>query len=302
LLFDGNFYIIFVIIINNTLIVITMPELIDSIKDVAGKVADSYLLKKEDMNNAILKYHENSKCNDEILKRICEFCNNQVYLSLFNKSSVNRANIEFDMADYDKIKNTINERGSAMNDYNSIPNDYKGKIKITTLELDSDKVPEDIDKEINRVKDLEKKFNLKETLKQILMGMETMKTAEFRNAEDSFSTIFSDCKHIVANGESIGDMAKIAMRYSKDNELDMMKIAKVYEVVNDELKNSGFNVKEDITKISSMPLDNKSDLLKPVKEYQMSLLKIAAINEFNHNLKKTIELCDYKIKEIKSSK
>lgn len=275
-----------------------MSELLDEIKDLAYSIAEKYLRKQESMNDNILNIQEKNKFNDQILKRICEQSNQQVYLSLFNNPSINKGDITFDMADYNKIKKVLDKRGEDMNDYKMSPKDYKGTIKVTKITIDSDKDKIDIDKDVKRLNGKNNKIDLKNKLFKLLSGTETLKTAELREAEDNINTMYKHAKNIIANGESFGDMSKLAMRYSKKNEYNVEKTASLYKILGDELKKEGYNLKYGLTKVSSMPLDAKSEYLKPVEDYNKNLIKIAALNEFNSNLRKYIQSLTNTIERI----
>ena len=93
---------------------------------------------------------------------------------------------------------------------------------------------------------------------------------------------------MISNGESIGDIAKIASRYVKDMGLDPMKIAAAYDVIHKDLIGDGFTVKTGFTKMSSLRINKNAEMLKPVDQLIMSLEKIAATTEMLQNVNKTV--------------
>jgi hypothetical protein len=110
---------------------------------------------------------------------------------------------------------------------------------------------------------------------------------EKQKAEDSVMKISSYCKGLVFNGESFGDMAKLAMRYTKDRGFDMEKTARIYSTIGGYLEDKGFKVSTDLTKTSSLKINESSEVYKPIEEYHLSMLKMAGFKEMKENMIKT---------------
>lgn len=265
-----------------------MADLIDNIKEIAHTVAEDYLLLGKDMNESIIEYYDKGEIeNDEVLKRITEMANQNVYLSLFNDKTTDKSNIKFDLADYDKIKTLTEKRENAMQDYNSSPLDFR-------LVIDNDEPVVAVANDSSDVKTaaLHQCLSIKTTYENFRNSIEAMKNSEIRDIETYFNKMARDAKVMVAGGDSIGDIAKIASRSCDGEPQMMMKIAQAYDIIHKELIKSGFAVKTEFTKVSSYAVNEKSDLVKTAKEYALSLEKIAGFDEMIQNLNKKISQFD----------
>ena len=274
-----------------------MDNIIQSIKDLAQKASEDYLLFGNDLNDTILVFYQNNEIgNDEILKRICEQANQNVYLGLFNDEECNKSNIQFPIANSVQIKEQIQKSEQAMKDYQTPPDNFK---------LSLDKVSHFTGSEIKesehvKLAELNELVEQRTTFRNFHNSMENLKNVEVYAAENSFNKMAYDAKLMIANGESIGDIAKIAMRYVKEQGSDMKKIAAVYDIIHKDLIDSGFHVKTGFTKTSSMKINNSSKVLEPVLDFTLSIEKIAAIDDICKNVSKTLNLFDQVIdKRIK---
>lgn len=270
-----------------------MSELITKIKELAHDVSEDYLITGKDMNESLLLLYKGDEIeNDEVLKRICEFANQNVYLSLFSNPEVSNANITFDMADSAKILEDAQESEDAMKNYNTPPQDFRSSLEIVVApEIES------ID-EGEKLASLNTVVEYRQVLRNLLSNIETMKTAEEHNAEISFDKIAGDAESLVLQGESLGDIAKIASRYVKENMGgDVIKIAACYDVIHKELKKKKVKVKTGFTKVSARRINEKAELLKPVRDFTFSMAKLAGLNEMEENVSGILEVFDRTIKE-----
>jgi len=290
-----------------------MSELIQSIKELAHKISEDYLLLNKNINNSIISAYQNGEIgNDEILKRICELVNQNVYISLFNDPSINKAHIIFDIAEFNKIIPIIRESEKAMNTLNAPPTDFRTAItsspssvaKIAPAQTyQGDEVGEDQSESPDLITGPEKQAELnmliqhRNTYKNLLDSVETMKCAEEKYAEEAFNVMAHDAKILVAKGESLGDLTKLAARSVEEIGKDyMIKVGMAYDLIHKELVKSGFFVNTEFTKISSMRINPNSEILSPVKHLVLSISKIAAFNEMSQNITKIINACDKIIK------
>ena len=246
-------------------------NLADIIKLTAHSVAEDYLLTQANMNDAIFLKASDLNLNEEIVKRICEIANQNVYLSLFNDPTVNKANIKFDLADSNSILNKLQKSEQDMKEYKVVPKGFKTQLAVEAAKKEALEQTDFQQKKLAEFDEL--KFG-KNKFQLLLNGLETMKCASLEDAKEAFSNIFHDSKLLVAQGDSIADMAKIAMRYSKDNNLDMMKIAKAYDMIATELKDNGYTVNEELTKMSSLAINTESKVLEPVRAYSLCVEKL----------------------------
>lgn len=276
-----------------------MSDLATLIKEVAHTVSDDYLRNQTNMSDAIFAKANESGMNNEIVKRICELANQNVYLSLFHDSSINKANIQFEMADCNQILDKLQKSEKDMNEYKKVPKSFKADLSalINKKSQSPQDNAESEDFQNRKLASMDELQYTKDKYQKLLNSIETMKVASEEETKEAFSQIFNNTKILVSQGESIADMAKVAMRYVKGLDLDMMKVAKVYDLISTELKNNGYTVNEELTKISSCTINSKSKILEPVKEYSLGIVKIASFNDICINLKKVISAYDGEIKK-----
>jgi len=264
-----------------------MNLLVDNIKNIAHKASEDYLLTDVDMNDTILSsYYSGDISNLEILKRICELSNQNVYLSLFQSEDTDKTNVSFVLADFNKLKTEILKSEKAMENYATPPSDFRSLLTLIVGPNagNIEQAPNDGEK----LAEFQKVGNYKNAFAAFASGIETLRYSEVQNAEKAFLKIAHDTKLMVSSGESIGDIAKVASRFVKDEGFDPMKIATAYDVIHRDLVRDGFTVKTVFTKTSSLRVNKNSDMLKPVNEFIMSLEKIAATTEMLHNLNNTL--------------
>lgn len=273
-------------------------DLKQMIKSVAYEVARSYLDRGINMNDILFNmYSEGQIENPEILKRICESANNTVYLTLFKKPDQDRSNISFPLAD----AGLILEKSDEENDYmsvNEIPMDYMAMpIKIASQRTEREYSSEEMEK-IAYVKNdntfskiaFERKLNQAlVSVDNMISGMEMVKTASEKRFDHLIDKLASISARIVSNGESMGDMSKIAMTSVKSSfgGEGMVKVAKVCNFINEDLKQRGFKPSTEITKLSSLVIDLDSELSKVANELVLEIEKIAASKNIISGLKKT---------------
>ena len=203
---------------------------------------------------------------------------------------------QFYTREFLQLKEQIQKSEQAMKDYQTPPDNFK---------LSLDKVSHFTGSEIKesehvKLAELNELVEQRTTFRNFHNSMENLKNVEVYAAENSFNKMAYDAKLMIANGESIGDIAKIAMRYVKEQGSDMKKIAAAYDIIHKDLIDSGFHVKTGFTKTSSMKINNSSKVLEPVLDFTLSIEKIAAIDDICKNVSKTLNLFDQVIdKRIK---
>jgi predicted small metal-binding protein len=285
-------------------------DIIQTIKDVAHRVSEDYIFTKKNMNDSLVEAYINGEVeNEEVLKRICEHANQNVYLSLFNDNTINKANITFDIADFNTILPIIRESENAMNDLNNSPNDYRSSIspaltpKKNMFEKENDDQGEEneqtaeIQSAVEKTSELNLIVEYRNTLKNFIDKVACLKGSEEKNAETAFNKMAEDAKILVAKDDSIGDISKIATRYAKELGVDnFMKVAEAYDMIHKDLVAGNYHVKTEFTKMSSLRINYSAEILKPVKEFAMSISKIAGFDEMHKNALKTLDVFDKFIK------
>jgi len=282
-----------------------MPDLIQHIKDIAHKVSEDYLLFGKDMNKGLVELYQNGEIeNDEVLKRICEHANQNVYLGLFNDPSINKSNITFQIADFNTIIPIIRESENAMNQLNTPPADFRKNLSsMVNTEADN----HDEDNDATEVPNMKKFANLhtaiyyRNAVKDFFDKVAMMKCEEEKIAEEAFNKMAHDARILVAKGDSFGDLSKIAARSVQEKGGDFMKVAEAYDMIYRDLVDSNYSVNTEFTKISSLHINQKSDILKPVHTLSDSIMKIAALSEMKENLSNALNIFNgFLKKELKN--
>jgi predicted regulator of amino acid metabolism with ACT domain len=254
--------------------------MIDKIRDIAYAVVEAFTKNKTPLNDAILQVSDTIE-NEEVLKRVCELVNQNVYLSLFHAPGADRSNIVFDVADFEKIKQGM----SKMNDYAIAPSDFRKTLTITAVPVEMEPMVDKTAVINNKYQLLEERDSLKRAADVFLL----MKTAEINSVEENFNKLLKDSIAIVHQGESLGDMAKIASRNVIEMGLSPEKVMSIYSDVSKLIANEGYHVREDFTKISSQKINPKSEILQPSKEIALSIEKIGALNQMLNKINTIIE-------------
>lgn len=262
-------------------------ELNDQIKNTAHDIAENYLLTQSNMNDALLELYQGGEIeNLAILKRICELANQNVYLSLYQDEDTDKSNLKFDIVDFDKLKTEVKKGENAMDKYRTPPKDFRSLLTIV-VGAEPEKVPA-LSNDGEKLAELQNVSRYGNAIAAFVSDIESLRCHELQNVEKAFEKMSHDTKLMVSNGESLGDIAKMAGRYVKDVGFDYMKVAAAYEVINNTLKDSGFNVKTEFTKISSFKINNNADMFKPVSSFITSIEKVAALNDMLENLGNTL--------------
>ena len=272
-----------------------MPEnIIQQIKNIAHEVSEGFLLFGSDMTSAITKkYNDGEVENVEMLKRICEQANQNVYLAKFNGEG-SRGNITFPIADFSSIKENIDESEQSMELYDTPPEDFRSALELVVdnaMSAQQEKTAEKLSGEsVNEANEFRNRFA------QFSNAVGMMKTAAEAEFESGFNLIYHDSKRIVANGDSLGDMAKIASRCVIEDGLNPMGVMKAYAIIEKDLANNGYSVRNDFTKTSSLKINHKSITLRPVKEMSLAIEKMAALTEMKENIDQVVVAFDAVIK------
>lgn len=258
--------------------------MVDKIRDIAYVVVEAYAKNKTPLNDSILKVSD-SIDNEEVLKRVCELANQNVYLSLFHSPGADRSNIVFDVADFAKLKDEINKRKLAMNDYAVAPDDFRKTLTVAV-------VPVQMEQMEDKTAAINDKYRLiaeRDCLQKLANLLGSIKVSEIQSVEDNYTKLLKDSMQIVHQGESLGDMAKLASRNVSELGLNPSKIVEIYADVSKLMADEGFRVREDFTKTSSMKINRESEVLQPSKEIALSIEKVAAVNEMLAKINKFIE-------------
>lgn len=271
-----------------------MPDdIIQTIKDLAHRTSEDYLLLGKPMNGTLLAiWQEGDVENEEVLKRVCEQANQNVYLALFHDDTIDNTNIQFDLADFDTVQEHIQTSEKAMKDYQTPPDDFRSLLELLVTPSADERTANDNVK----VAELHAMVEYRDAFRKFDSGLETLKTAETQAAEGAFNQMAHDAKLMVTRGESLGDIAKVAARSVGEMNIDMTKVARAYDLIHRELVCSGFHVKTSFTKVSALRINNNADVLKPAQTFALSIEKVAALEEMRVKIAGILKAFDKVIK------
>ena len=260
--------------------------MMSEIKQLAGKVSEDYLLRKVAMTPAISKIAAEKKLNPEYVKRLCELANQNTYLTIFNGSKEGRGNISFDVADSEKAIQGAKETDMSMHEYEKAPDDFRLSDEYDAEQAAEEAaVQEEAPKSLeHHLRHLHEKIRFNDRLKHLLDTIKTMKAQEERGAEDSVMKVSSYCKSLILSDESVMDMAKLSMRYSKDRGYDLNKTAALFETVMGYMDGKGLTYNKELTKVSSMKIDPSHEVFKMIEDYNQHIVKLSGLYEMEANL------------------
>ena len=253
----------------------------DTIKEISQKVAEGYLLFGNGTNDEISTLYNSGEIeNKEVLKRVCELVNQNIYLSLINNPETDRSNIVFDKAMYDSI---INGKEVGMDAYKTQPKDYKDGMYEIVHVAEQIKVASPSDYEIRNYSN--RLTNMSNSLKSVIADCEKV-------AEQSYAEIKRNVKNSSHSNESIDDMTKLASDYLTDFGYGHDKIASAFSLIEKELSLTGVVLNKGITKVASESINFDSEFFSPIEKLASSIDMITAANEVIEN----VEALNAKIK------
>lgn len=254
-----------------------MASLVETINEISYDCSQAFLMKAIPLNDSIKDAVSNHGLNSETCKRICEKCNQTVYLGLFKNPETDRANIKFPLADFEQIWGTIKDEEHAMTDYISAPQDYRtDTTKTASLAFDASMA----DSSHERLEIMNKIADAKGKLGLLRLGMETVKAASLRDADIIVGKIHEQARTMAVMGESFGDVVKIACRNVEEHGLGLEKSAQVLAYIGGAIQDEGLKLDMELTKLSSVPAVNpKHPFNAAVLDYTVCLEKAASASE-----------------------
>lgn len=256
----------------------------DKIKSIAHNVSEGYLIFGKDVNDKISDMYASGEIeNKEILKRVCELVNQNIYLSLFNDSSVDNASIKFDYADYNSISNDISESGEYMDHYKLPPEDFRFEhdaemSKQASLET------EKTASEFNTIEAIHSANEYMNKISQLSSVFKTIEVSYVKQAEQSYINLKDTVKKMSLNGDTIDDMKKLAERYTNDCGIETEKVASAFNLIEKELELDGYKVNKGLTKTASMPIDMDSEYFDGIYKLAESIEAISAAKDVSSSL------------------
>jgi len=259
-----------------------MSHISDSINEISYNASQAYMLTKADPSEFIKTAASHSGMNHEMVKRVCEKTNQNIYLKLFEDPSTNRARIEFPMADYEKISSELDTEGSAMKDYNVTPSDFRSSIeKDASATMEKTASAEMSQHDIAQQKNvyMHKVASYRNSVQLLRNSVETLKIASLRDAELALGEMHDISRGMVINGNSLGDITKIACKNVISSGFSHEKVAACLNYIGTALVKEGLAVDTGFTKISSAPADKNHPMNTLAVAYAIAIEKTAGFEE-----------------------
>lgn len=268
-------------------------EIVQDLKKYAYGASQSFLQSKEDLNQSIAKVATSNNLNSEMIDRICEFANQNVYLNIFNKTQ-DKSNIQFPKADPNMVKEIVTN--SDTTDFNLPPSDFKAAPEISKVRIVAVKAePETRRYAFGMSPEIQNKQAMLNKLKGLISFLETLIEKEGQKAEQASADVIKTAKAMVADGDSFADIVKLAYRHVSNCEDGIEKVAALFTGVGESLENQGFYLNRELTKISSAPINKEFPLFGTIDSYCDSIDKIAGAQELILNLEKTAKAWKHEI-------
>ena len=260
-----------------------MENLIKNIKTMAHNVSEGYLVFNKPINEQIYEMRESGEItNSEILKRVCELVNQNVYLSLFHDSEVDNSNIHFDYADYEAIEEDVQDTEAKMGLYDTPLDDFRMGLHSMADHIEH---RAELNPELIKIAALHEANRLRDGVNNITSLMGMIEADSVKIAEQSYVNMKNDAKNMMYYGrDTIDDMSKIACNYLSDMDYGMDKVASAYSLIRDELKENGNIVHEGLTKMASEPFDSDNEFFEPIEKLATSIMVADAAKEFSQNI------------------
>ena len=267
---------------------------LEDLKKCAGSVSTAYLLRGQNMTEAISKLAKSENLNDEEIRRICEIANQNTYLHLFQDKE-KRGDINFDTAKSEDIIKLVEEHKVDETDYTRAPEDFRKHANLIPSHTEDDetvftpkttkeKTPSQMADEAVMMAKLQGKLGL------LHNSVKTMKYDEAAAVEDAVDKIASFCVTACSRGDGFADIAKLAMRYSSEHGGDIAANAEMLTKVADFLDRKGVRVEKELTKVSSMNINPEFELYRYVDQFNDAMLKSAGLNDLDLGMEAALTL------------
>jgi hypothetical protein len=247
----------------------------DDIAKYAYDAADKFIRHKIAMNDTIHEQATKNSLNSEVVKRVCEEANKNVYLAMFKSDGVDKTKIEFPRAEDSTILSKIQADNSDVADYILPP----GKPVTPVLSPASDEMPA---RELSSAGTRDALYETMNKIKNMLSSVQTMMSQEKKASEQNYQKLYGSLKKL-AHHESYGDICKLAMRFSAYAELDSKASSEILKYAGDHLGKE-VALRFDITKTADGTLDPAFPLFQEFEACVHSIEKVAGWTELEANL------------------
>lgn len=253
----------------------------DEISKYAYDASYQFLQHQKPLSKTIIVIGAKNNLNSEVLKRICEKANQNVYLTLFNSKGVDRSNIKFPRADAEEVMGGVQQQG-ATNDYQITPAEHEIVVGKPDIPAKNTGIMDERD---------EMQLTL-EKIRNLLASVKNMLSEEKTAASKSLDEFYGNVKNMVGNGESFGDIAKMAMRFASTKDVNVEKTADILKYAKDHLTKEGHRISTEITKISSEGINPNFELFQNVQNCVESIEKVAGLTEMFNNISKRFKVAE----------
>jgi len=277
-------------------------SIIEKIKNITLEVLEQYA-KNIPANVTIKSFIDSGEIeNLEVLRRICEQFNCNIYLTIFRNPNVNKYNINFDKADFDELAKSFKIKEEHMDDYNVIPIHYKEAKRKSIDELLQKKASQKfvfpgISENLFSKAIIEEKVT---HLEKFAAYVEREKYSSQKKLEESFMSLEKSIREAIYASDSIADLTKIASQYMNSNGYESKNIINAIAMISDQASKDGFALNLQLTKTSSLKINSKNKELELFKNYQKDLDTAKAFSNMSKEASKTLDFFHGLIKNYES--
>ncbi len=250
--------------------------MIEQIKNMAHNVAESFLTNNVPINTQIRELHSAGKIeNNEVLKRICEIINQNVYLSLFHDGNIDNSNISFEYANYDSIVKDINSMENDMDEYNTPVEDFRDVLDI----FSNLAVTKTASQEQEKIAEAHEAKSVLDQLTSFRNTLQNVRTDSIKTAELSFQEMKKEAKLLSYNGDSLDDMKILSNAYLVGEGYETEKTAAAYNLIGCELEEGGFKINQGFSKLASENINPEDEFFIPIEKFASAVEMIPATDE-----------------------
>jgi len=262
---------------------ITKDNIIQIINNLAAKIANEYIDNGISPEITITSLIADSKIdNEEILSRICEKANQNIYISIFN-STESRGDIKFPLS---KKEDFIHYFKKVDPVYSTTPKDYKEYC--FTIKTASPK--KTIYDKLDAINDV---INMRNKLAHFVKKVESMCYDENNIQQKCVQEFEKIANELIQSNQSIVDYAKLSDKVIENTtDLNPFLFNEKIASIADSISKRSISVNTKLTKLAFLTPNPNNEIYKTPVKYINSLAKVAALSEIGLAVLNRINILD----------
>lgn len=246
----------------------------DQIAKYAYEAADKYVRHKTPLNDTVFAIALRDNLNSEMIKRICEESNKNVYLAIFKSEGADKTKIEFPRAEDNVIMEKIQTENADAADYILPPGPVTPVVSansdVPARDLGLTNSRDAITIQLNKIENM-------------LSSVKNMMSQEKKASEIAYQKLYGSIKKLASDGDSFGDICKLAMRYASHSGIDMKGSSEVLKFAESHLSKE-MVLDYTLTKTADGTLNPDFQLFKEFEACVRGIEKVAGWTELHKNM------------------